>query len=414
MIKIIFKDIGTFFNAYKGQDSIFYFGCAYIIFSYLRPQLIYPQLDFIPWLRITILCGLGLMMLKGQFRFTGTHALIYLFAILAGVSALNSYYPNISMSKISIPFIWATEVLFLSNCVRNQKQLTLLIALLFLCLFKMSLFGAKTWILRGFGFAGWGIQGPPGFFQNSGEFSLLMAMTAVMSIPFLIGLGLKRNYLWLLPITAVMTVLGASSRGGQLALAVGLLYLLIIYKKIRIRNLIYVALIGWLLITLLPDRQKARFDSMGNDKTSVTRLDYWHAGIEMAKDNPWTGIGYNTFPQYYNDYYKVNDKGYLGGREEVSHNSLVQVASTMGIPALFLYLMIHVRIFYNTSKKSLQQLNTEQKPLPLGIHYSLRGGIMTYFVGAFFMSVAFYPYIYLLCGLSIALHRLAKKSGTET
>ncbi len=410
MIKAILRDIRSFINAYKGQDLIFYFGCAYIIFSYLRPQLIYPQLNFIPWLRITILIGLGLMVLKGQLKFTGTHALVFLFAILAGISALNSYYPAISMRHIGAPFIWAIEVLFLSNCMRNLNQLKLLMALLFLVLLKMSLFGAKTWMLRGFGFAGWGIQGPPGFFLNSGEFSLLMAMAAVMSIPYLIALGLKRRYLWLLPITAVMTVLGASSRGGQLALAVGLLYLLIAYKKIRIKNLVYIALAVWLVITILPEEQKARFSLIGDDDTSVSRLDYWHAGIEMARDNPWTGIGISTFPQYYNDYYKVSHKGYLGGREEVSHNSLIQVASTMGIPALFLYLMMHIRIFYSTSRKSLQQINADQNPLPLGIHYSLRSGILTYFVGAFFMSVAFYPYIYLLCGLSIALHRVVKES----
>ena len=409
MIKEIRGDIAAFINAYKGQDIIFYFGCAYIIFTYLRPHLISPQLNFLPWLQLTILGGLGLMAFKNQLRFTGTHALVFLFAILAGISALNSYYPDISIKNIDIPFIWAIEVLFLSNCVSNLKQLKLLMALLFLALFKMSLFGAKTWALRGFGFAGWGIQGPPGYFNNSGEFSLLMAMAAVMSIPFLIGLGLKRRYLWLLPITAVMTVLGASSRGGQLALVIGLLYLLIAYKKIRIKNLVYTALAGWLIMTILPEEQKARFSTMGDDGSSVTRMNYWHAGIDMAKETPWTGVGYNAFPKYYQDYYKVSGEGYLANRSEVSHNSMVQVVSTLGIPALLVYLMIHIRIFYNIPKKLLLP-GTDNNPLLLSIRCSLRAGVITYFIGAFFMSVAFYPYLYLLCGLSIALRRLTEKS----
>ena len=129
----------------------------------------------------------------------------------------------------------------------------------------------------------------------------------------------------------------------------------------------------------------------------------------MAKQNPWTGVGYNAFPEYYNDYYKIGGEGYLANRREVSHNSLVQVASTMGIPALFLYLMIHIRIFYTIPKKMLLP-GTDHNPLLLGIHRSLRAGIITFFIGAFFMSVAFYPYIYLLCGLSIALRRLTEKS----
>ena len=413
MIKEIRGDIVAFINAYKGHDLIFYFGCAYIIFSYLRPHVIYPQINFLPWTQLTILGGLGLMVLNKRLNFTGTHALVFLFAILAWISALNSYYPHISMKKIDEPFIWAIEVLFLSNCARNLQQLKLLIALLFLCFLKMSLFGAKTWALTGFGFSGWGIQGPPGYFQNSGEYSLLMAMTAVMSIPFLAGLDLKRRYLWLLPITAVMAVLGSSSRGGQLALVIGLVYLLIAYKMLRIKNLFYVILIGWLIITFLPEGQKARFSSMGEDDTSVTRQHYWHAGIDMAKDNPWTGVGYNAFPQYYNDYFKISGESYLSKRKEVSHNSLVQVASTLGITALFLYLMIHLRVFYAIPKKMLLR-DTDSMPLILGIHRSLRAGLITYFIGAFFMSVAFYPYIYLLCGFSIALYQVTKREINDS
>jgi len=408
MIKQIFTDIRDFFAAYKGQDVIFYFGCAYIIFTYLRPQLIYPLFNFLPWLQVTILGGLALMLTKKQFYFTWTNALVFLLALLVWISALTSYYPDVSMQKVDIPLIWAIEALFISNCVRNPKQLKLLMALLFLCLFKMSLFGAKVWISRGFGFAAWGIQGPPGYFQNSGEFSLLMAMTAVMSIPFLIGLGLQRRYLWLLPVTSVMTVLGASSRGGQLALVIGLLYLLIVYKKIRIKNLLYAVLLGWLIITIIPEEQKSRLSSMGDDDTSVSRLNYWSAGIDMAMDNPWIGIGHNAFPDYYNDYYREGGSGYLSNRKEVSHNSLIQVMSTLGFPALFIYLLLHKRILHAIPNKLLKN-DDEFSPLLRNMAYSLRAGLITFFVGALFMSVAFYPYLYLLCGLSVALVRVSKK-----
>ena len=194
-MKMLFKDFRLFIHAYSDQGAIFYFGCAYIIFTYLRPQLIYPQLNFLPWLQITILGGLVIMIVKRHLVFGSTHALIFFLALLSLVSAYNSYYPEISFSKIATPFIFAVEVLFLSNCISNIKQFKLLVALLFLCLFKMSFFGAKIWAMRGFGFTGWGIQGPPGFFENSGEYSLIMAIFAVMSIPFIISLNIKKVYL---------------------------------------------------------------------------------------------------------------------------------------------------------------------------------------------------------------------------
>lgn len=411
MIKELINDARAFIKAYKDQDTIFYFGCAYIIFTYLRPQLIYPQLNFLPWLQLTIVLGLILIAARGQLKFTGTHALVFLFAALAWISALNSYYPVTSMRNIDIPFIWAIEVLFLSNCVRNLYQLKLLMALLFLSLFKMSLFGAKVWVLRGFGFADWGIQGPQGYFQNSGEFSLLMAMAVVMSTPFIVGLNLNRRYLWLLPITATMTVLGASSRGGQLALLIGALYLLLAYKKISIMNIAYIAAAGWLIISIMPNEQMERLSSMGEDQTSTSRLEYWQAGIEMSLDNPWTGVGYSAFPEYYEEHYKQYSESYVTGRKEVSHNSLVQIASTMGIPALIIYLLLHLRVLYRLPRKLLPPGEDTHNQHLISINRSLHAGLITFFVGSFFMSIAFYPYIYLLLGLSIALNSVAKNTS---
>ena len=402
-MKTILNDMSLFIKAFRNQGAIFYFGCAYILFTYLMPQNIYPQLNFLPWLKLTILIGLSLMLVQRHLLFKGTHALVFLLAILALISAYNSFYPQISKQYINIPFIWAVEVLFLSNCVSNLNQFKLLVAILFLFLFKMSLFGAKTWMMNGFGFSGWGIQGPPGFFLNSGEYSLLMAMLAVMSIPFILSLNFKRRYLWLLPVTAMMSVLGASSRGSQLALAIGMIYLFVAYKKLNIKYIIYASILAWLALTILPEEQKARFSSIGEDDTSITRTSYWEAGIKMMEDNPWTGVGVNAFAAYYADYFRTTEKsGYLSNRREVAHNSLIQIGSAIGIPGLIIYVLLHALIFFNSRSKASKIKPTDLKEVNQYV-IMLRGGILTYFIGSLFMSVAFYPYIYLLLGLSIAL-----------
>jgi len=265
----------------------------------------------------------------------------------------------------------------------------------------MSVFGARVWVTRGFGFASWGIQGPPGFFQNSGEFSLLMAIAVAMSIPYFVSLDIKRKYFWLLPVTATMTVMGASSRGGQLAILLGFLYLILAYKKFKIKNVLYVGAVCWLVVTYLPEEQKARFSSMGEDNTSTSRINYWKAGIEMAKDYPLLGVGYSAFPEYYQHNYKVLDGSYLSHRREVAHNSLVQVGSSLGIPALMRYLILHMLI-YRPFKRFNNKLDKDE----LYLERLLRASVLTYFVGAFFMSIAFYPYIYLLLSIRIAANRV--------
>ncbi len=413
VFSVIKQDLKTFRQALKGQDSIFYFGLAFIVLYYLRPQVIIPGLNIIPWMQITILLGFIAMAGKSRLKFTGTHFLVFLFATLAWLSAMNSLYPDISSRDITTPFIFALEVLFLSNCVKNVKQLQLLMVVFFLCIFKMSLFGARVWASRGFGFAAWGIQGPAGFFQNSGEFSLLMAICAVMSIPLILYMKPKTKLYWLLPITATMTVMGASSRGGQLALLVGFIYLLLAYKKIRFKNLVYVAVFVSIVWAVFPEEQKARFETAGSDQTSATRLLYWEAGIHMAKEYPWLGVGFRTFPEHYHRFYKVRDGSYLSNRKEVAHNSLIEVVSTLGVPALVLYIWFHFLVFSSSSL-----LKKHKEPVP-GVVFlesfrvSLNGAILTYFVGAMFMSITFYPYIYFLLGLAIINARLSKEKERE-
>jgi hypothetical protein len=210
-----------------------------------------------------------------------------------------------------------------------------------------------------------------------------------------------------------MTVMGASSRGGQLALLVGLIYLLLAYKKIRIKNLVYVTVFVSVAWALFPEEQKARFETAGSDKTSETRLEYWKAGIDMAKEYPLLGVGLMAFPEHYHRHYKVGDGSFFSNRREVAHNSLVQAASTLGIPAFILYLWFHFSVF---SRRSL--LKKHKDPVPDlmfldSFRVSLNGAILTYFVGAFFMSVAFYPYIYFLLALTIIKVRLFREQRRE-
>lgn len=392
---------------------IFYLGLAFIVLYYLRPQVIIPGLSIIPWMQIVILLGFLAMVSNNRLKFTGTHFLAFLFATLAWLSAMNSLYPEISSKNITTPFIFALEVLFLSNCVKNIKQLQLLLIVFFLCILKMSFFGARVWITRGFGFAAWGIQGPSGFFQNSGEFSLLMAMCVVMSIPLILYMKPKTKVYWALPLTAAMTVMGASSRGSQLALLVGLIYLLLTYKVVRFKNLAYIAVLVSIVWALIPNEQVARFETAGSDGTSVTRLEYWSAGIDMAKKYPLLGVGFKTFPEHYDRFYKVRDGSYLSNRKEAAHNSLIEVVSTLGAPALILYLGLHLSVFSNRS--FLQKCKNPVPDLIFldSFRISLNGAIVTYFIGAFFMSVAFYPYIYFLLGLTIIKAQIFRRREWE-
>ena len=397
----------------RSQDWFFKLACIYIILSYLRPQVIFPWLDILPWSQLVILSGLLGLAVKSRLKMKPVILVMFGFCLSVYTSSILSYAPEHSLNKADVVLIWALELLFFISCISSAKQVRLILILFFIVLFKMSLFGAKTWISRGFGFTKWGIAGPTGFFANSGEYSLLMAILACMSLAFLLSVKARWIY-YILPLTAVFSVLGASSRGGQLALLIGFVYLLFMFGKLRIKYILISFVAIWSAYQLLPEEQKERFNIVGDDATSVSRLNYWKSGLDMMENHPWFGIGHDAFPLYYRDYYKSQFdglSGYLYQRIEVSHNSFVQVGSTLGIFGLLFYLSLIVLHFKNNIavRKEVSE-NQRSFAWVRAITIGLDSAMVVYLVGSMFMSIAFYPYIYFLLMFSQSMKDNIKAS----
>ncbi len=410
----VIQDTKSFVKQLKGQDFGFYAAAMYLLLEYVRPHVIYPTFDILPWTQITILAGLFYVIAKGQLKIQGMHFLLLTFVAVVFVSSVLSYDQPASFKHINYIISWFVVVIFFTGAVRNLEQYKLLTVLLFLFLFKMSLFGAKTWVLRGFSFTGWGIQGPRGFFQNSGELSLLMVVFAAMSFAYIAGNKSISRIYYLVPITAVMTVLAASSRGSQLAMVVVVVLLALKIGKLRIKKVLIfgaVCCVGWVL---LPEEQKDRFSMMGDDATSESRLMYWEKGMEMLDEHKWFGVGYYAFPSYFADRYAPYvDFSNFNYRREVSHNSYIQVGSEMGYVGLSIYLLLLWCCFRLTKKTKMLLIHRgspkEFSWIPLycnGINIAIIG----YMVGSTFMSVAFYPYLYLFLMLCQSFYNTTKQA----
>jgi O-antigen ligase len=178
-------------------------------------------------------------------------------------------------------------------------------------------------------------MGPPGYFANSGELAIQMAV--FFPVAYLIAVQLRphvpRFMFWILalmPITAAMTILGASSRGGQLALVIQMI--LLFYRYIfRPKILIALVLAGAAIFLLLPPEQKQRFEAAGGDRTSLQRLNYWKGGVDMLNKHPTLGVGYFNFATYFERNYRDL---MLYPRAQLPHNILVQVGADLGYAGL--------------------------------------------------------------------------------
>lgn len=410
-IKSVFSDLGTYIKECINENFGFYCVAGYIIFSYLRPQAIYPLLDIVPWTQLCIVMGLGYALIKSQLKYQMTHFVIFMFGVSTVISSFISYNSDISLKGVSVVFIWMLEVLLFTSCIKTLHQFRLILILFLLVLFKISLFGAKTWIGRGFAFQDYGIAGPPGFFSNSGELSLMMAMLVIISLAVIHQNTKISKLYYLLPITALMTVLAASSRASQLGLVVGLFLFFILRGQFKIRYLLIGGLVCYIGFLLLPEGQKQRFTSAGSDSTSVSRLTYWAGGVKMFNEHPIVGVGYKCFPHYFHSHYRyMIPKGQSwGNRLEVAHNTLVEVGSEQGSIGLITYLIMYFYSFRINSRTRgiLRKHGPETKT-----HWTYRFSIgldianIVFIIGGFFMSVAFYPYNYLMLMFSGALNNI--------
>ncbi len=394
-------NIKDYWRVLKAQPFAFWAIILCVMNEYLRIQSLFPILDGLPLSSTLIYLSLFSWIANSKEKYQSDNFLwlIVAFLIIVTISSLNAYDSSVSFKFISNFYSWVLIYFLIVQNVKTEKRLLIFTWFIFLPIFKISLHGATSWAARGFAFSDWGVRGPEGYFANSGELSLLMAMFFAMSLGLYIGFKdrlsqRKRLFLILLPITAIMTVLASATRGSQLALLIQILILGILYKKFSFRGIIITVLVLFLGYSYLPAEQKARFESAGTDTTSKARLTYWAKGYEMLQDHPFTGVGYFNFPVYF-DYYYAEYKVFKD-KSEAAHNHIVEVGATLGYPGLILYLMIIWGCYKVSGKiRKLLMQHDLQKHWIYSFTIGMDCALVGYFIGAMFMSVAFYPYIWI-------------------
>jgi len=395
-------------NALRTDTFAFKMSCAYLFFEYVRPQAIWAGFDVYPyWARTFIILAFVGWLLdpKRQFVWTKITTGIFAFLTLIILSSIYAFWPEVSWAGFMNYFNWVVVFFVLTQIVTTRQRFFILLLIFLVASFKLSFYGAKTWTMRGFAFADWGLAGPEGFFENAGELAIQMVVFAPIAFFFMLGIKpyLKRwqvFLLYLMPISAAMTVLGTNTRGGQLALAAEVVAL-IVMRKHRIKMLIAIAMIVYVGYMLLPAEQKIRFESTGDDTTSIQRLLYWKHGWEMMKDHPILGVGYFNFAPYYNMHY-ANDM-VIRSRAQLPHNIFIQVGTDTGFLGLAVFFALLAAGFFSMRKIGKEadiSGDVFVSKLSIGMNISLFG----YIVAGQFVTVTYYPYLWIHLMFVTAIH----------
>lgn len=393
----------SWIRAVRREPFHFWALCFYYFIEYVRPQVIYPALDSLPLGRIALLLTILGWALSGLSvrRVHSGDLLFAAFAVVLYLSGIFAVYPEESAVWMYVFVNWALVYVLTTAIVTTPRRMIIFLALFLLWSFKLSQFGAREFAMRGFGFTTWGIMGPQGWFQNSGELAIQMCVFVPMAVMFVWSLRdrLPRWAIWAgmlaLPGTGALTVVATSSRGGQLGLAAAVVTL-ILFTRHRVRGLLGGAVVLAALWSVLPDEQVERFRDAGEDETSVARMVYWEHGREIIRDHPILGIGYRNWLPYYRSEY--NPRG------ELPHNILVEAGAELGLVGLAAFLALAgMTVVMNQRTRRLARGTGEWGPFLMNTAAGLTAALVGFLVSGMFVTVLYYPYFWINFAITAAL-----------
>lgn len=300
---------------------------------------------------------------------TPRYLVLAILALLLAMLASMTVTPSLSLSiKELVKWLEVLVIVLLgAQYIRTRRQIWLLAVIICLAAISQAVFGYIQYFFN---------IGPTAFIRDSslrvyGTFDqpnpyagyINMALTITLAL-LLLGKGLSIRMLAAITTISLLGVeILSQSKGGWLALAVSILFIIIIglpRMQLLIRGLVIalLSLIGSYLAGLIPESlltpvwEKAGFlrisfteptnDSFANSE----RLAHWLAGIHMFWDHPFLGVGIGNYAMAYPQYALGRFVDPLGH----AHNYYINMAAEAGIFGLLALLFFLTAIFVAGSR----------------------------------------------------------------
>ena len=403
--------LSALWDGFSAEPPAVWFLCVYIMLEYVRPQSIYPVIDVAPWAQIALSAACVFALFDRSIiwvKSTG-NILIVVFFCTVILSSLFAFNPSYSWDKLDIVINWVILYFLIISIVNNEKRLLFFLLVFLLINFKMSQHGFISFANRGFSYAKWGVIGSPGWFHNAGDFGIAMGIFVPLSTAFCLALKsywgyLTKIFFYLMPFTGFITIIATSSRGAQLGIT-GVILWFIVKSKQRYRTLAIVSALGLLAFLFTPESMIDEYKIMGDDNTSIDRIEHWKFGLDTFKTFPILGVGYENWLAYCT-YKNPNGLGHRAGCR-VAHNSYIQAMSELGSLGYISVILIILFIFINNYRTRKLSKVIENKFL-FNIAHGLDGGLIAFMIAGFFFSVLFYPFLWVQLAFSVALHQITR------
>jgi len=309
---------------------------------------------------------------------------------LVGLRVQGAIYATTEFGKIAVLFYL---VAILVNTPRRVKVMmwVLIGCAIILC------YHTYLQVQTGHGFGG---AEPYGSF-DAGDFRVIgsgifsdpndFAMLYIMAVPFVFslmtaGAAIPGKLLLLCSLPPMVYVLYfTQSRGGVIGFcAMFVAYFWTATKNLFFRVIVLVALLS-VIVAFGPERARGAYV----EGSASGRVMEWGLGIQMLKENPLFGFGYQRWPDY------------SGGM--AAHNSAVNCFAELGLigyACWFTLCLIVVKTVLRISR-AVNQVDSRTRRLANGLFAAQVG----YLTAAFFLTRTYNPVLFFLLGMGVGLVR---------
>ena len=394
----------------------------YIIIEYVRPGDISPELRalklntfFLP----LIIFVVSIVRWKASYQkyfISSTQARMILFLTgLHGISlVMAQFIPDVDGSLIyqsTRGWIGYTLVFFfLSNEINSDEKLKKIIKILIFIHVFVVLINLNT--LTKASHQDFLQSGT--FFGDGNDFAL--ALNVILPLALFFALGetekMKRIVFRGIVLLFFMAIILTLSRGGAVGLAASVGYFAIKSSR-KYRNGIWVGILCIAAVYSAPASWFQRMETIQSYDTEASaygRIQAWKAAIQIALDRPLTGVGPGNFVQIYATQYRPEIYS-IGDAWKATHSLYFQTLAELGFPGLLaLAAILGSCMISNMRMQSRFGPKTKERQLLISLNMSWLG----YCVAAGFLSVLYYPHIFVLAGLNLAtLNILRMKYASE-
>lgn len=255
------------------------------------------------------------------------------------------------------------------------------------------------------------------FFDNPDYFGSYLVLIIPLTIILYLLSHKKKQLLYLFILCLqFLSLIQSQTRSAWLGIVIGFFLIsawIIVRRRDLLKKWVFIILAAFLIFSIsnvaLHQKVLSRAVTITHDAKKIItnnnassagagRWDIWQKTLPIIASHFWIGTGPNTFQQVFYSLDQKEIKPYMGTNNRIydENNDYLQIALTMGVPALAVYLLLLLLILMKGIKK-LEHSDQRQKLISIGMLAAIIGYLVQAFFNISVISVA--PYFWLILGM---------------